>query len=206
MFWTDGTAAGASSGSQSQAAQGAETGAANSQAATAGNNAQGVDTSQFVSKSDFDAIQAKLTKLESDNKKYRDRIRALADDDEESGGKGKGKDSTSAVEEMLSLARKDRFESQITTAAVKAGAAHPELVVRALDIDEVADKNGSVKDAEGTVAKLKEKYPNLFQAQSGNPAINGGNDGSRRPRNSADMNAIIRGARGRSSRLQGAAT
>lgn len=201
MFFTDGNSSGgAGTGTGAAAAQGANTAGANGQAG--GNDGGGkAGTEEYVSKSELTALTKKLDSVLADNAKYRAKIKALAsDDDSDDTGTGGGKPDKNAEKlvKALAAARVDRFTSQVTTAAVKLGAEHPELVVRALDIDEVADDLGSVKDVDKVVGDLKTKYPNLFAKAQNNGFgdVNGGTSGgNNRKRTSADVNAEIRAFR-----------
>lgn len=201
MFMTEGNGAGGGAqGAGDTGAQGAGTGAANAQNGNSGSTNQGLDTSQLVSRSDFEALTKKLDGVLSDNAKYRSRLRALVtgeDEEEENGKSGKADKAAAKVDNLTRQLRNDRFEAQITTAAVKAGAAHPEQVVAMLKIDDVADELGNVKDAEKAITELKTKYPNLFgTASQGFGSVNGGEgNGSNRKRTAADVNAEIRAFR-----------
>ena len=199
MFFTDGNGSGgAGTGTGAAAAQGANTaGNADGQANSNGSSGK-ADTSEFVSKSELTALTKKLDGVLADNAKYRAKIKALAsDDDSDDTSGGKPDKQAQKLANLLQAARSDRFTAQVTTAAVKLGAEHPELVVRALNLDEVADDLGNVADVDKVVGDLKAKYPNLFsKTQQGFGNVNGGDSGgNNRKRTSADVNAEIRAFR-----------
>jgi hypothetical protein len=200
MMWTESSGSGAGTGTTQAGAQGAETsGVATVQTGAAGINA-GIDTANLVSRSDFDAISKKLNDVLTDNANYRKRLRAVVsgeEEDDDGTGKGKPDKNAERLDKLIQSARRDKFTSQITTAAVKAGATFPEQVVAILSIDEHADEDGNVKDVDKLIETTKSKYANLFSSVNSGPGnINGGaGGGSGQARTNADMNAEIRAFR-----------
>lgn len=196
MFMSDGSGAGTSTqGAAGTGAQGAGTGSATTQTGTSGAGTQGVDLSQYVPRSELTTLTTKLDSVIADNAKYRDRLRKLVtdEDDGDSGKGGKSDKQAEKLDRVLQGARRDRFTSQVTTAAVKLGASFPEQVVAILKIDDVADEEGNVKDVDKVVTDLKTKYPNLFVAAQGFGDVNGGSGGTQtRKRTTADVNQQIR--------------
>lgn len=196
MFMTDGSGAGTGAqGAGGTGAQGAGTGDANAQTGSGNAGATGSTTADTVSKSEFDALSKKLDGVLTDNANYRKRLRqVVTGEDDDGDGKGSKTDKQAEIlDRVLQGARRDRFTSQVTTAAVKLGAPFPEQVVSILNISDVADEEGNVKDVDKVVTDLKTKYPNLFQVTQGFGDVNGGaGGGSSRKKTAADVNQQIR--------------
>lgn len=96
-------------------------------------------------------------------------------------------------------AQETLLHSTVAAAAAKSGAVDPDLVVRALDLDDVKfDDKGQPEDVDKLIDALKAKHPVLFDSptprrRSGGSADQGARGGKQ---TTGDMNALIRqGAR-----------
>lgn len=174
------------SGGGGSTAQGAN------QGNTQNGNGQGSTDSDISKHPSFTALATKLEKVIQDNTKYRERLRSLVTDDEGDGGSGATTGTKSETAEILAELRSERALNRLSAAATKAGFITPELILNFVDLDEISDKKGHVKDPDKAVADLKVKYPRLF-----GDAPQGSGDGAAGSRNrsgneSGDMNALLR--------------
>lgn len=174
---------------------GSTAGTGNPTAPTQGANPSVSQGDTGVSKEAFDALTAKLSALESDNKKYRDRLRAIVNDDEEDSGSSKqtGKSDKAATEalELMRELRQERALNVLSSAAAKANFLYPDTVLNYVDLDEITDKKGVVKEPDKVIAGLRTKYPKLFGGTVDGSADAGAGVASTGP-NTTDMNALIR--------------
>lgn len=139
---------------------------------------------QYVLKADFDTLVSKLDDVLKDNKRYRDERRQQRNQSQGSNDNGGGDDSRNGTNdnggsnEMATLRtqlRQANFRTDITTAAIRAGAIVPEDIHRLLSIDDGdidVDDLGYVKNADAVVAELKKNRPQYFGS-----TVNGGADG-----------------------------
>jgi hypothetical protein len=192
---SDGTAANAQ-GAAAAGTQGAAAQGANAQ----GQTGQGTGTPEYVTKADFDTLSTQLAEVLADNKRYRDDRRAAKGQGAANGTAATSgtanADSTVAAElaTLQSELRTERFKNDITAAATKAGAVIPAQLYRLLDMEDVADDKGNVKNADKVIADLKKSTPALFGAVVLGGAD--GNNGNGSQSDPASMNDLIRkGAR-----------
>lgn len=168
----------------------------NSQGAGSGDGSND-DAPQYVLKADFDTLATKLDAVLADNKRYRDDRRKQRGQNQGGNGGGQGDesrdDSDNGTNEMATLRnqlRQANFRTDITTAAIKAGALVPEDMHRLLSIDDAdidVDELGYVKNADAAIAALKTSRPQYFG--DGKPTVNGGADGGSGSNNRQRRNA-----------------
>lgn len=171
-----GTGANGNSGTNNTGNQGAGGGA--------NGDGSGDDAPQYVLKADFDTLVSKLDDVLKDNKRYRDERRQHRNQNQGGNDNGAGDDSRNGTNgndgsnEMATLRKQLRqanFRTDITTAAIRAGATIPEDIHRLISIDDSdidVDDLGYVKNADAVVAELKKSRPQYFGA-----TVNGGADG-----------------------------
>lgn len=185
-----GNAQGAIPGSSAQ--NGAAQGAQNQQ----GNQNQ--NQPEYVSKADFDTLNTKLDAVLKDNAKYRSRLREVnkASGNSSDSNGDSSSDDANAMSEVTTLKNKLRvsnFRNAITSAANKANSIVADDLYRLLDIDEYADDDGNVKNADAIMEELKKTNPNWFGKAQAPASINGG-EGNNGNNGQFDMNAEIRAA------------
>lgn len=192
---------GQSAGSQGQAAQSQQGGQGQGSGSQGTTNGQGSGTPEYVTKADYDALVSKLDDVISDNVRYRQERRQSSgnqggNSSNNQNNQGSQNDATSKLsgemETLRAELRVERFTNAITSAATAAGALNPSRIARLLDINDVADEKGNVRDAGKLIEKLKQSDPYLFgkvvQGGGDGGAGNGTNEGNQ----PTDMNAIMR--------------
>ena len=78
----------------------------------------------------------------------------------------------------------------LTTAATKAGARYPELIVQRVSADAVLDDDLNVKNADKLMTEVKKDYPDLFRVVDG--TADGGKGRQDGNTTTSDMNRLLR--------------
>jgi len=153
-------------------------------------NSGSTDISALLSRiASLEEQTKEIPKLRQEAAKYRTKLKTLASDDDSNSGQNSSGASSEVSAELQSL-REGRIRDQLTLAADKAGAHAPNEIYRYFNLLEIAESDGSVKNADKLLADLRKSYPFLFK-----PPVDGnadGNSGARNTGNPGDMNSIIR--------------
>lgn len=160
---------------------------------------------QFVSKTDFDLLAAKLDDVLADNARYRQQNRSKGANGGANGNQGVSQSGDSnagnsdlekRVNDLTAKLTQANFRNDLSAAATRAGAHDPGDVATFISMDSLnPDDNGNVKpaDADKAIAALKKTKPYLFGAVVQGGADGGAGNGSNGSANPNDMNSIIRG-------------
>jgi hypothetical protein len=184
MLFTDGANVTAGGTSDSNASTTATTGDATStsgedQLSDAGKAALDVErTARKAAEKELKDLRTRLTALEDRDKSDVDRI---------TGERDRLKADLDAREARL---RDMAVTSALTTAATKAGARYPELIVQRVAGDANVDDDLNVKNADALMTAAKKDYPDLFRVVDGPSDGNQGRQDSNNPM--TDMNRLVR--------------
>lgn len=184
MLFTDGTDAAAGGTSDSTASTTATTGDATS---TGGDDHLG-----DAGKAALDAERSARKAAEKELKDLRTRLTALEDKDKSdvdriTGERDRLKADLDAREARL---RDMAVTTALTTAATKAGARYPELIVQRVAGDANVDDDLNVKNADALMTAAKKDYPDLFRVVDG--TADGGKGRQETSNGMTDMNRLVR--------------
>ncbi len=184
MLFTDGTDTSAGGTSDSKAA----TDATKTDATSKGGDDQLGD----AGKAALDAERSARKAAEKELKDLRTRLTALEDKDKSdvdriTGERDRLKADLDAREARL---RDLAVTTALTTAATKAGARYPELIVQRISADATLDDDLNVKNTDALITAAKKDYPDLFRV------VDGGADGGKGRESNANgtgnMNDFVR--------------
>lgn len=131
------------------------------------------------------ALQRKVSDLEGDNKKYRDREKER--EEAELSEKEKAEKRITDLEgDKTRLERENRqlrTRMAVTSAAREAGAIYPDRMWRELDEHEIDydDSTGEPTNVEDLIKSLKQRVPKLFGEEGSTRPAGNGDGGTRRP-------------------------
>jgi hypothetical protein len=139
---------------------------------------------------DYDSIKSKLTELEQQGQTELERAQAQA------------KDADTRASEATAQRNRLLVQSAVTSAAARAGALDPDIVVALLSDSITVDDKGAIDgDVAGLVAKLLDDKP-FLRANGATPGVGSADQGAHSPRQtpastpSQAMDNALRTARG----------